>query len=350
MSVRIMNNLTGALVLAAVCLLLTPAAHCQAPAPGPKAGPPLLSNPESTPIVPAVTPKPDTKADYVLEPDDQVSITVLDVPEVGERVYRVDLNGFIKLPMVTGRIQAAGLTVDQLEDEIAGMFKTILKDPQVTVSIASFRREPVSVLGSVRSPGVVQLEGRTTLVDVLSAVGGLADDAGYTVKIVRHLEYGRIPLPGAVDDASGQYSMAEVSTNDILIAKDPAQNIVICPNDEITVPRGEMIYVVGTVNRPGGYILQQRRNLTVLEALALAGGTAPAAATKNSKILRSAPGGGSHVEIPINLTAILRGKAPDLGMQAGDMLFVPSSKPMKTLSRVGDISTMAAAGLIYRIP
>ena len=185
---------------------------------------------------------------------------------------------------------------------------------------------------------------------MLSAAGGLADDAGYTLRIVRRSEYGRIPLPSAKDDASGEYSVAEVSTKDILEATKPAQNIPVFPGDEITVPRGEMIYVVGTVPRAGGFVLQQTASLSVLQALSLAGGTGPAAATKNTKILRPTPGGGARVEIPVNLTAMLRGKAPDIGMEPGDILFVPSSTPKKALSRAADIAAFAASGLIYRIP
>jgi polysaccharide export outer membrane protein len=348
---RWLERVDGPLVLAGFCLLLaTAAAHSQAPAPGPKAPPPLLPLTAGTPIVPAIATKPETKLAYVLGPDDQISVTVLDVPEISDKVYRIDLNGFIKLPLVTGRIQAAGLTVEQLEDEIAGILKTILKDPQVTISLVAFRSEPVSVLGSVKTPGVVQLQGRSTLVDVLSAVGGLADDAGYTVKIVRHREFGRIPLPSAVDDASGEYSMAEVGASEILEASNPAQNILICPHDEITVPRGEMIYVVGTVPRAGGFILQQRATLSVLQALSLAGGTDKGAATKNTKILRPGPRGGARVEVPVNLTAILHGKAPDVGMQSGDILFVPSSASKKTLLRVGDVAASVAGLMIYRLP
>ncbi|HUP04938.1 MAG TPA: polysaccharide biosynthesis/export family protein [Bryobacteraceae bacterium] len=344
------RNLLAAVGAAAICLAAAGLLPGQAPAPGPTSAPAIMPSAGSTPIVPPPVVDHDAKAAYVLGPDDQISVTVLNVPEVSDKVYRIDLNGNVKLPMVTGRIQAAGLTIEQLEEEIAGMFKTILKNPQVTVSIVSFRREPVSILGAVRNPGVIQLEGRTTLVDALSAAGGLSDDAGYTVKIVRRREYGRIPLPSATDDPSGDYSTAEVDTKDILEAKNPAQNIVLCPRDEITVPRGEMIYVVGTVLRAGGFVLQQRSTLSVLQALSLAGGTGPGASTKNTKILRSAPGGASHIEIPINLTAILRGKAPDVGMQSGDILFVPSSTPKKTLAKMSDVATLAASALVYRIP
>jgi polysaccharide export outer membrane protein len=195
-----------------------------------------------------------------------------------------------------------------------------------------------------------QLEGRRTLVEVLSSAGGLTDDAGYTVKIVRRREFGRIPLASAVDDASGEYSVAEVGIKDIVEANNPAQNIVIFPQDEISVPRGEMIYVAGAVTRTGGFVLQQRASLSVLQALSLAGGADKGASAKKSFILRAVPGETSRVQIPVNLTDILHGKAPDVGLQSGDILFVPSSTSKKVLTRIGDIAASTAGLLVYRLP
>jgi len=116
------------------------------------------------------------------------------------------------------------------------------------------------------------------------------------------------------------------------------------------VARGEMIYVIGTVSRAGGFVLPLTARLSVLQALALAGGTSQGASTKSTKILRPSPGGGSRVEIPVNLSAMLHGKAPDFGMEPGDILFVPSSTSKKALIRLGDVATLVATSLIYRIP
>jgi len=154
------------------------------------------------PIAPQVIGKPGSSAAYVLAADDQILVNVLDLPEIDGKTYRIDSNGFIKLPITTGRIRAAGLTVERLEDEIAGVLKTILKEPHVTITVAAFRSQSASVMGAVRVPGIVALEGRKTLVDVLSASGGLTDDAGYTLRVVRRMEYGRVPLPSAKDDAT----------------------------------------------------------------------------------------------------------------------------------------------------
>lgn len=343
------RRLRGALIPAALCLAMALAAPAQAPAPGP-AGPQAAPPARSTPIVPQPAGNSEAPSAYILGPDDQILVNVLDLPEIDGKTYRIDLNGFIKLPIMSERIRAAGLTVEGLEDRMAGVLKAVLRDPQVTITVVAFRSQTVSVLGSVKTPGLVSLEGRRTLMDVLASVGGLADDAGYTLRIIRRREYGPIPLPSAKEDASGEYSVAEVSTEGILDASNPAQNIPIFPEDQITVPRGQMIYVVGNVTKAGGFVLQQTASVSVLEALSLAGGTAPAAATKSTRILRPTPGGGSWVEVPINLGAMLRGKAPDIGMKPGEILYVPSSTSKKALARAADVAALVASGLIYRIP
>jgi polysaccharide export outer membrane protein len=335
---------------AGFCLVLGSAVHGQAPAPGPRPGTPLMPSTAAAPMTPQAAAKPEASLDYILGPEDQISVSVLDLPDVPTGPYRLDEKGFIKLPGLPDRIQAAGLTAEQLEGAIAGALKTILKDPQVTVSIVVFHSQSLSVMGSVRTPGVVTLEGRKTLVDVLSAVGGLTDDAGYTIKIVRRLEYGRIPLPSAVDDASGQYSVAEVDAKSILDISDPAQNIIMYPGDEIAVPHGDMIYAIGNVNRIGGYVLQQRSSLTVLQTLSLAGGLVRGASAKHARILRVEAGKANLVEVPVDLTAILHGKAPDVGMHSGDILFVPSSKSATTALRAADVLVGMAGIAIYRIP
>jgi protein involved in polysaccharide export with SLBB domain len=101
----------------------------------------------------------DLRSSYVLGPDDQITVSALDAEEISGKPVRVDLNGNIRLPMV-GRLQVAGKTVEQIEADIAGRLKEYIKDPDVAVSITEFRSQPVSVLGSVKSPGVHQLQGR----------------------------------------------------------------------------------------------------------------------------------------------------------------------------------------------
>lgn len=288
------------------------------------------------------------RSTYTLGPDDQITLRGLDADETGEKPVRIDGSGQIRLPLV-GRIKASGLTAEQLENEIAERLKEFVKEPEVTVSIAEFRSQPVSVIGSVKSAGVHQLEGQKTLVEMLSLAGGLADDAGYSVKITRRLEWGPIALKTAQTDASAKYSVAEVRLKEVLDASKPEENIVIKPYDVISVPRAEMVYVIGQVQRAGGYVLREREALSVLQALSLAGGMSGAAAPKKARILRPNGAGASREEIAIDLKQIMIGKAKDAPLRAEDILFIPENAPKKAIVRGAEAALQIGTGLaIYR--
>jgi polysaccharide export outer membrane protein len=235
--------------------------------------------------------------------------------------------------------------VEQLENGIAERLKSYVKEPEVSVEIAEFRSQPVSVIGSVRNPGVHQLEGRKTLVEILSLAGGLADDAGYSVKIARSLEWAPIPLATAANDASGKYSIAEVPLRQILDGSKPEVNIVIKPFDIVSVPRAEMVYVTGQVQKAGGYVLRERETLSVLQTLSLAGGLIANASAKNARILRPTGAGTSREEIAIDLKQIMTGRAKDVPLRAEDILFVPENAPKKAIVRAADAAIQVATGL-----
>ena len=121
------------------------------------------------------------------------------------------------------------------------------------MAISEFRSQPVSILGAVNRPGVHQLQGRKTLFEVLSMAEGLCNDAGNKILIARQAVWGEIPLPQASPDESGKFSVAQVLASSIMAGKKPAENIQIMPNDVITVPRADLVYVVGSVRRAGGF-------------------------------------------------------------------------------------------------
>ena len=131
---------------------------------------------------------------YVLGPDDQILIRALDGLDLGDKPVLIGTNGDITLPLI-GRLKAAGLTVEQLETELASRLKTYVKEPQVSVTVTEFRSQPVSVFGAVTTPGVVQLRGRKTLYEVLSMAGGPRETAGSTVSIIRLVETAPSPSP-----------------------------------------------------------------------------------------------------------------------------------------------------------
>lgn len=293
----------------------------------------------------AASPPAQTPSGYVLGPGDQISIRALDAEEISNLAVRIDMSGHLRLPMA-GRIHASGLTVPQLEAEIVSRLREYINEPEVVVSIVEFRSQPVSILGAVKNPGVHQLQGRKTLVEILSLAGGLADEAGHSVKVARRLEWGPIPLSNAANDEAGEFSVAEVSLRSIMEARNPAENIVICPHDVITVPRAEMVYVIGQVVRSGGFILKERETLSVLQALSLAGGLDRAAAPHNSKILRPAKGSKQRAEIGVNLKKILSGQATDIPLQSEDILFIPSSASKKALTRAAEAAIQIGTGVV----
>jgi polysaccharide export outer membrane protein len=284
------------------------------------------------------------RSSYVLGPEDQIVIRALDAEEISDKPLRIDMNGYIRLPMA-GRVRAAGLTIEQLEAELVSRLKAYIQKPEVAVTITEFRSQPVSVLGAVKSPGVHQLQGRKTLVEMLSLAGGLSGDAGHSVKITRRQEWGKIPLRSATQDTSGQFSVAEVSLKSIMEATHPEENVVIRPQDVITVPRAEMVYVIGQVQRAGGFVLNERENISALKALSLAGGLDRAASPQNARILRSA-GGSNRLEISLDMKKILAGKTPDVPLQPEDILFVPSSTPKKAAIRAAEAAVQIGTGII----
>ena len=294
--------------------------------------PPRLAQPETRDRA-ATGSATEIRTMYLLGPDDQIVIHASDVPEVSDKPLRLDLSGDINMPMV-GRIHAGGLTAEQLEAELIERLKVYLTNPEVAVTVAEFHSQPVSVVGEVTSPGVQQLQGRKTLLEILSMSGGLRPDAGPSVRIARGLEWGRIPLPGAADDTTGKFSVAEVDLKSLLAARNPEKNIVIRPYDVISVPRAEIVYVVGEVGKAGPLVLGEGYTISVLAAVSSAGGVLRTAAANRAMILRPIMGGPRRAELPVDLKKIMSGQANDVPLLAGDILFVPDSAGKRATARV----------------
>ncbi len=296
------------------------------------------------PVVPAAEAASAGVTGYVLGAGDQISIHAVDADDISDKPIRVDSNGNVRLPMA-GLVKVAGLTTEQLESEIARRLTPYIRDPQVSVTLVESQSNPISVLGEVKDPGVHQIQGPRTLAEALSLAGGLKEDAGYTVKITRNIKYGAIPLASAKTDESGQYSVAEVNMKELLDARDPKVNIQVYPHDVITVPRAEMVYVVGEVNKPGGFALNATASVSVLQALSLAGGLSHDAFPKAARILRPDKQTSARLEIPINLRGILAGKAEDLNMRPDDVLFIPNSAARNAALRGMEAAIQIGTGI-----
>ena len=175
-------------------------------------------------------------AAYTLGAHDQVRILALHAPEIPRDALAIDDEGYLHLPLV-GRVRAAGQTLEQLEAALREQLKEFVLEPEVAVTLVSQRNLPVSVIGSVKTPGVYQVTERKRLIEMLSLAGGLRDDAGPKLTVTRQLARGRVALPGAHDDSTGQFSVAEVDIDALTRGMNPSLNVIIEPQDVVCTPR-----------------------------------------------------------------------------------------------------------------
>lgn len=291
------------------------------------------------------------RPEYILGPEDQVTLRSPEAEEISGKPYVIGSNGTINLPLI-GAVKAAGMTAGALETDLNQKLRRYIHDPQLSIAVTEYRSQPVTVLGAVQSPGQQQLRGSKTLMEVLSMAGGLRPDAGNSIRITRRKEMGTIPVENARLDDTGCY-VGEVRIKTLLDASSPRDNIAIQPQDVISVPKGDIVYVVGTVRRSGGYVVGERTHLTVLEAVAMAEGLDRFADTRRVKILRTQPGQGERQEIAVDLEQLLRGKGRDVALRPDDILFVPANRTksatFRTLETALGAGGQIATGLvIYR--
>ena len=283
----------------------------------------------ATPTAPAPSGRADVN--YTLGPDDTIQVQVRDVEEIGKQPVRIDSYGEIHLPLAGG-VKAAGLTPRQLEREITRRIEHLIRTPEVVVSVVEQRSQPVSVIGAVRTPGVFQIQSGKTLFEVLSMAGGLKDDAGTTLKITRRADRAPLPLQKVTKDSSGQYQIGEISIQSVLNASNPSENLYVEPNDVISVPDAQLVYVMGYVKKAGGFVIRDQEHVTALLALSMAEGTAPTAAPQNGRILRRQAGSANRQEIPVDLRKMMSGKTADVPMEPGDILRRSQQRPQKRRS------------------
>jgi polysaccharide export outer membrane protein len=261
----------------------------------------------------------------VIGPADSVSITALNCEEIS-KTWRVSISGELNLPMI-GRIQASGLTVEQLELALTAKLGKYLREPQVSVFVTEFRSQPVTVMGSVEKPGVIQLEGPKTLFEVLVMAGG-PKDPGPTVTIKRGTDHGTLDVPGARMDADGTYMFADLELAEVTTGRGELANIPIKPFDLITVAKAKAtryVHVTGEVTRPGSVELVTQETVSLLKVLAVAGGLTVNANGSKTMIIHVNPDGLQTSTSFIDVSKIENGKARDLELMNGDVLVVPPS-------------------------
>lgn len=268
------------------------------------------------------------RPNYSLRSGDQILIRAFEMEEISDRPFRIDTDGFISLP-VLGKVKAAGITVENLESSLVEALRKYVRQPQVTITVVQFSSEPVFFVGAFKVPGIYPLQGRRTLVEMMSSIGGLLPTASRRIKLTRRKEFGEIPLPNAVRSAEGNVSSIEISMASLRDNLNPAEDVVLQPFDVISVERAEMVYVTGEVGRVGAFDLQERDSMSVIQALTLAGGLAPDADPKTARILRPIMDTSRRAEIPLNLQRVLQGRDSDPPLLANDVLYVPKAPALK---------------------
>lgn len=269
--------------------------------------------------------------DYQIGARDVVEIAVFGVEEFSG-TFPVDEEGNIVLPLLSP-IQAAGNTVRELEQVLETRLReTFVRDPHVTVSIAEMRSHGVSVIGAVRAPGVYQIIGPTTLLEVLAMAEGLTAEAGNSVLLVRpnptrpgSRSDGPEVIPASstpVDPPGGAERVAEVDLGALLESGRTEENLMVRPGDIVQVRPAGVVYVVGEVNRPGGYPVPPGEPMTLLQALAMSQGLTNMASAGNTVIVREREDGTRH-EVPVDLEEVMEGSAPSPVLLERDVLFVP---------------------------
>jgi polysaccharide biosynthesis/export protein len=346
--------------------------------------------------------------DYVIGNGDLLSIDVFEVKELSRDV-RVSQMGTIGIPLVPVRLHVAGLTEIQAEQKIAEVLEAdgLVSHPEVSVTVKERKSKPITVVGAVAHPLVYQADSQVTLLEVLAEAGGLSNDAGDEVIITRPVpemsfkedEPSAVGPPGAVpgqsqpigpmskpasatssasssngvsaqppelpapNNSSGKSISAgaappgspavdtiTVNLYQLMEAGNMKNNILLQAGDVVTVPHAGIVYVMGAVGRPGGFVLtNDREQLTALKILALAGGFTSTAKSNHAVIIRKDTQGRQHV-VQLDLKKIENRKAEDVQLQPSDILYVPDSAAKQALLRSLELGIALGSGVaLYRL-
>lgn len=357
--------------------------------------------------------KSSARHDYVIGSGDLLDISVFDVPELSKEV-RVSQTGTISIPLIPVRLRIAGLSETQAEEKIAELLEAngLVSHPEVGVAVKEHRSQPITVVGAIMHPMVYQADRDVTLLEVLAEAGGIANDAGDTVIVTRQRTFSLVevanpqtnsgtaapgsgepppldppaaeapakistdvaaktpsfpsaedlaqskgPAASTADTAAGpttpDSTSITINLNDLLETGDTRNNIVLQAGDVVTVPHAGIVYVLGAVTRPGGFVVSNdRTQLTTLKVLSLAGGLTNIAKTQHAVIIRK-DDSGKQTETPVDLKKVMNRQSEDITMHPSDILFVPDDRTKQALLKAAELglavgSAVAVFRLAYR--
>ncbi len=277
----------------------------------------------------AVTPET-----LLIGPGDTLHVQILNTPELEQHPRVTDAG---EIPLIgVGNLRVEGLTpaaaAAKIRERLISMH--YMNHPDVSVTVEQYATQTVSVLGQVKSPGSYSIATGRSVLSVVALAGGLTEYADRNITIQRR--------------DSSQPPVSYTFSND---ARDAiAQEVQVFPGDTVIVPKAGIVYVLGDVGRPGGFVMQNNHSqLTALQAVALAGGTASSAVPSRAKLIRKIPSGG-YKEIPLNFSAIQKGKQSDMLLQPDDVLYMPFSYLRNIASTSSGIFASAASAAVYVIP
>ncbi len=249
--------------------------------------------------------------EYVIGPRDLLEIKVFELPEFDHTV-RVSENGTITLPLI-GNVEVWGLTKEKLEKKLASLLDKYVKNAQVSVFIKEYQSSRVAIIGAVEKPGMYELVGRQTLLQMISQAGGFKENAANEIYVLR-------------EGSDGNTASIAIDLEDLLLNGNQKLNIPIQPNDVINVPVDKLIiiYVFGEVRNPGALQVKRSQKITLLKAIAQAGGLTENASRRGVTIKRK-DANGKEINIKVNLNDIIKGKTKDISLKEGDVIIVKES-------------------------
>lgn len=271
--------------------------------------------------------------DLMLSPGVLLNVSVYGEPDMGTQA-RVDQKGDIVLPLI-GAIHVAGKTVTEAQAAVEAKYQSaqILKHPQVMMNVLQYVNSGVVVLGEVQSPGRYTMLGPRSLLDVLGLAGGETNLAGDVIQV-----------EGPAKDGSALRTYHYLRGED----ESALRNAVINPGETVRVKRAGVIYVLGAVYRPGGYVMQENGSLNVAQAVSLAQGTLMQAKIGGMRVIRREPDG-TYKDIPVDYKQVMKGKHPPLELEAQDIVYVPVSKIKSVFTAGSNIVGETSSAAIYTV-
>jgi polysaccharide biosynthesis/export protein len=315
-----------------------------------------------------------TPHDYVLGNGDVLEVDVFDVKELSREV-RVSQTGSIGIPLVPVRLHVAGLTEVQAGQKIAEVLEAngLVSHADVSLSVKERKSKPITLVGAVGHPMVYQADHPVTILEVLAEAGGVANDAGDTVIVTRPVpelpadpsEPPAIGPEGSPSGAAAPNAAANdqasavppplsttitINLNELMETGNATNNIVLQAGDIVTVPHSGIVYVLGAVTRPGGFVLaNDRGHMSTLKVLALAGGLNNTAKSEHCVIVRK-NAQGQQTEVAVDLKKVMNRQEEDIQLQPSDILYVPNSAAKQAMLRALEFGIALASGIaFYRI-